>query len=57
MAFRQEEAVAEIIQESGALEGQVPRFPGRDSNTQAQTDASVCWEDPTKHPAILEEQT
>jgi methylenetetrahydrofolate reductase (NADPH) len=32
MAYRQEEAVAEVIAESGVLEGRVPWHPGRDSN-------------------------
>lgn len=31
MAYRQEEAVAEIIDASGVLEGRVPWYPGRDS--------------------------
>jgi methylenetetrahydrofolate reductase (NADPH) len=30
MAYRQEEAVAEIIETSGVLEGRVPWYPGRD---------------------------
>ncbi len=30
MAYRQEEAVAEIIQQSGVLDGRVPWYPGRD---------------------------
>ena len=34
MAYRQEEAVAEIIDASGVLEGRVPWYPGRDSNDQ-----------------------
>jgi len=33
MAYRQEESVAEIIRESGVLEGRVPWFPGRDQNS------------------------
>jgi methylenetetrahydrofolate reductase (NADPH) len=33
MAYRQEQAVAEIIARSGALGGRVPWFPGRDSLT------------------------
>ena len=32
MAYRQEESVAEIIRESGVLEGRVPWYPGRDQN-------------------------
>jgi methylenetetrahydrofolate reductase (NADPH) len=28
MAYRQEEAVGEIIQQSGVLEGRVPWYPG-----------------------------
>jgi methylenetetrahydrofolate reductase (NADPH) len=33
MAYRQEESVAEIIRESGVLDGRVPWFPGRDQNS------------------------
>jgi methylenetetrahydrofolate reductase (NADPH) len=33
MAYRQEESVAEIISESGVLEGRVPWSPGRDQNS------------------------
>lgn len=33
MAYRQEETVAEIISESGVLEGRVPWHPGRDQNS------------------------
>ncbi len=33
MAYRQEETVAEIIRESGVLEGRVPWYPGRDQNS------------------------
>jgi methylenetetrahydrofolate reductase (NADPH) len=33
MAYRQEETVAEIIRESGVLEGRVPWYPGRDPNS------------------------
>ena len=29
MAYRQEEAVAEIVDASGVLEGRVPWYPGR----------------------------
>jgi methylenetetrahydrofolate reductase (NADPH) len=36
MAYRQEASVAEIIQGSGVLEGRVPWYPGRDSQTEAQ---------------------
>lgn len=36
MAYRQEEAVAEIIEASGVLEGRVPWYPTRDSNLQAE---------------------
>ena len=32
MAYRQEEAVAEIIDRSGVLEGRVPWYPNRDKN-------------------------
>jgi len=35
MAYRQEDAVAEIIDASGVLEGRVPWYPGRDSNDTA----------------------
>lgn len=34
MAYRQEQAVAEIIERSGVLAGRVPWFPGRDGNAQ-----------------------
>lgn len=33
MAYRQEESVAEIVDASGVLEGRVPWFPNRSSNT------------------------
>ncbi len=33
MAYRQEEAVAEIIDRSGVLGGRIPWYPGRDSET------------------------
>ena len=33
MAYRQEEAVAEIIRESGVLEGRVPWYPGREQDS------------------------
>jgi methylenetetrahydrofolate reductase (NADPH) len=36
MAYRQEETVAEIIRESGVLEGRVPWYPGRDPNSAAR---------------------
>jgi methylenetetrahydrofolate reductase (NADPH) len=32
MAYRQEEAVAEVIERSGVLQGRIPWFPGRDAN-------------------------
>jgi methylenetetrahydrofolate reductase (NADPH) len=34
MAYRQEEAVAEIIDRSGVLAGRVPWYPGRDREPQ-----------------------
>jgi len=34
MAYRQEESVAEVIAESGVLEGRTPWFPGRDPPSQ-----------------------
>lgn len=40
MAFRQEEAVAEIIDGSGVLEGRVPWHPHRDTETEQQRAAS-----------------
>ena len=40
MAFRQEEAVAEIIDASGVLEGRVPWHPHRDTVTEEQRAAS-----------------
>jgi len=30
MAYRQEDAVPEMVQNSGVLQGRVPWFPGRD---------------------------
>jgi methylenetetrahydrofolate reductase (NADPH) len=36
MAYRQEEAVAEVIDRSGVLQGRVPWYPGRDSQQQQQ---------------------
>ncbi len=35
MAYRQEEAVAEIIERSGVLAGRTPWYPGRDQNQNA----------------------
>jgi len=40
MAYRQEEAVAEVIQSSGVLDGRVPWYPGRDSHLKSQKAAS-----------------
>lgn len=40
MAYRQEEAVAEIIDASGVLEGRVPWHPHRDTPTEQQRAAS-----------------
>lgn len=40
MAYRQEEAVAEIIDASGVLEGRVPWHPHRDTDTEQQRAAS-----------------
>jgi methylenetetrahydrofolate reductase (NADPH) len=40
MAYRQEEAIAEVIQGSGVLEGRVPWYPGRDKHLQPQKAAS-----------------
>lgn len=37
MAYRQEEAVAEIIEQSGVLEGRTPWYPGRDQTPNYQT--------------------
>ena len=34
MAYRQEESVPEIIERSGVLNGRVPWYPGRDTETQ-----------------------
>jgi len=36
MAYRQEEAVAEIIERSGVLEGRTPWYPGRDPRPQRE---------------------
>ena len=40
MAYRQEEAVAEVITESGALNGRVPWHPDRSIDPQPQRAAS-----------------
>ena len=40
MAYRQEEAVAEVISASGVLQGRVPWYPGRDKQLQPQKAAS-----------------
>jgi methylenetetrahydrofolate reductase (NADPH) len=40
MAYRQEEAVAEVIDSSGVLAGRVPWYPGRDTNLQREKVAS-----------------
>jgi methylenetetrahydrofolate reductase (NADPH) len=40
MAFRQEHTVAEIIERSGALNGRVPWYPGRDPQTTTNRMAS-----------------
>jgi methylenetetrahydrofolate reductase (NADPH) len=40
MAYRQEEAVAEIIQRSGVLGGRVPWYPGRDPQANTNRMAS-----------------
>ncbi len=40
MAYRQEEAVAEIIDTSGVLEGRTPWYPKRDPNSETQRAAS-----------------
>jgi methylenetetrahydrofolate reductase (NADPH) len=40
MAYRQEEAVAEVIESSGVLAGRVPWYPGRDTNLQREKVAS-----------------
>jgi methylenetetrahydrofolate reductase (NADPH) len=37
MAYRQEEAVAEIIDRSGVLQGRVPWYPGRDKTLQKES--------------------
>jgi methylenetetrahydrofolate reductase (NADPH) len=38
MAYRQEEAVADIIQQSGVLEGRIPWYPGCEDQTGSDTD-------------------
>jgi len=40
MAYRQEEAVAEVIESSGVLGGRVPWYPGRDKMLQREKAAS-----------------
>jgi methylenetetrahydrofolate reductase (NADPH) len=40
MAYRQEEAVAQVIEASGVLAGRVPWYPGRDRQHQQQKAAS-----------------
>ena len=40
MAYRQEEAVQEIVKDSGVLEGRVPWYPGRDSEQTLDTGAA-----------------
>ena len=40
MAYRQEEAVAEVIAASGVLQGRVPWYPGRDQSSPPQKAAS-----------------
>ena len=40
MAYRQEEAVAEVITESGALNGRVPWYPDRSADLQPKRAAS-----------------
>jgi methylenetetrahydrofolate reductase (NADPH) len=40
MAYRQEEAVAEVITESGALNGRVPWYPDRRQDLQPKRAAS-----------------
>jgi methylenetetrahydrofolate reductase (NADPH) len=40
MAYRQEEAVAEVIESSGVLAGRVPWYPGRDTNLPREKVAS-----------------
>jgi methylenetetrahydrofolate reductase (NADPH) len=39
MAYRQEQAVAEIIERSGVLGGRVPWYPGRDAQNERQSDS------------------
>ncbi len=40
MAYRQEEAVAEVIESSGVLAGRVPWYPGRDTKPHQQHKAA-----------------
>ena len=40
MAYRQEETVAEIIQKSGVLNGRVPWYPGRKTETQVSKETA-----------------
>jgi methylenetetrahydrofolate reductase (NADPH) len=40
MAYRQEEAVAEVIATSGVLQGRVPWYPNRDKHLRDQKAAS-----------------
>ena len=37
MAYRQEESVADIIKQSGVLEGRVPWYPGCEDQTESAT--------------------
>ena len=41
MAYRQEEAVAEVITESGALNGRVPWYPDRSADLQPKRAAAT----------------
>jgi len=41
MAYRQEESVAEVIAESGVLDGRVPWYPGRDAEKQSQSQEAL----------------
>ncbi|MDJ0956245.1 MAG: methylenetetrahydrofolate reductase [Arenicellales bacterium] len=36
MAYRQEESVAEIVEQSGVLAGRIPWYPGRDQETKVE---------------------
>jgi methylenetetrahydrofolate reductase (NADPH) len=40
MAYRQEEAVADVITQSGVLDGRVPWYPDRDRSPQSHKEAS-----------------